>query len=424
MYSLFPSSKRPCRSFMGSWSELPSDVLEEVAEKLSHRDLANFGAVCKPWRSLYLENLFRLPKDLPLALCRPRPFGAPILLLSCKPDSDSRRYAYTRDEMVDRRIFLPEAAKKWICGSNWGWLVMAGFRGKEVSLLNPLTRCQIRLPSLEGSFCAITKAIISLDPTSYRHECIVMAIIMNCLWFCKIGGNKWTKVKGCIREIQDVVFYQDKFYAVTKDGSLISFCGKDPNAEAEILIYQMQCRAYSKRYLVASAGSLLQVLRVYRRRYKNLCCCRHHQPCDDEHNMNWSEAKINRTFRFEVMKLVKGNTPVPTSNPIVLCSHEETSKTNHHWSELESLHEQSLFLGYNTSLSVPASLSPNCMGNQIYFTDDHHDDHVLNFLFTNSQGQAYHDTGVFNLEDRTLTTYHPNDPTDLMPSVWFTPNPW
>jgi Protein of unknown function (DUF295)/F-box domain len=413
---------------MGSWSDLPSDVLEEVAQKLSHRDLANLGAVCKSWRSLYLENLPRLPKDLPLALCHPRPYGAPILLLSCKPDSDSRRYACTRDEKVYRKIFIPEAANKWVCGTNWGWLVMSGFRGKTVSLLNPLTRCQFRLPSLEGSFCAITKAIISLDPTSHQHECIIMAIIMNCLWFCTIGGNKWTKVKGCSREIQDVVFYQEKFYAVTKDGSLVSYCGKDPNAEAKILIHQLQRRPYSKRYLVASAGSLLQILRMYSRRYKNLNHCCQDQSCDDEqHNITWMDAKINRTFKFEVMELIKsGNAPFPSSagNHIVLCSREETSQTNHCWSELESLREQSLFLGYNTSLSVPSSLSPNCMGNQIYFTDDHHDDHVSNFLFTNYQSQACHDAGVFNLGNKTLTGYHPNDPTNLVPSVWFTPNPW
>ncbi|KAF3337669.1 F-box protein SKIP23-like protein [Carex littledalei] len=408
---------------MGYWSKLPSGVLEEIAERLSHRDLAHFGAVCKFWRLLYFDNLSRLPKGIPLSLCYPRPIGAPILLLSCKPDSDSRRYACSGDESVDQRIYLPEAVNKWICGSNWGWLVMSSFRGKEVSLLNPLTRCHIRLPSLEGSFCAITKAIISLDPTSHRNECIVMAIIMNCLWFCKIGGNKWTKTKGCIREIQDVVFYQEKFYAVTKDGSLVSYCGKDPNAEAKILISQMQRRPYCRRYLVASAGGLLQVLRVYIRRYKNNNHRGPHQSYDNEPPIECTKTKINQTFRFEVMEFVESNSSV-TGKHIGLPDCEGTSEINNHWSELESLHDQSLFLGYNTSLSEPASLCPSRMGNRIYFTDDHHDDHVSNFLFTNSQGQACHDSGVFNFEDKSLKSYHPNDPTDLMPSVWVTPNPW
>ncbi|KAJ4752463.1 F-box family protein [Rhynchospora pubera] len=403
------------RSFMmASWSELPRDILEEIAQKLCHNDLYHFGAVCKSWRSFYFENLSQLPKDLPLALCYPRPYGAPILLLSCKPSSDSRKYACARNETVDRRLFLPEAADKWICGSNWGWLVMAGFRGKAVSLLNPITRCQIRLPSLEGSFCAITKAIISLDPTSYRNECIVMAVIMSTLWFCKVGGGKWKKVKGCIRDIQDVVFYEGNFYAVTKDGSLVSYSGKDPNAEANVLTSQMQRRAYTRRYLVASAGSLLQVLRVFRRRYKNL---NNHHHRSYQPNINWMGAKINGTFKFEVMELVKGNSSV-------LRGSEGTSEINHHWCEIESLGKRSLFLGYNSSMSVPASLSPNGTGNRIYFTDDHHDDHVSNFLFSNSQVRAWHDAGVFNFEEKSSKSYHPNHPTDFMPSVWFTPNPW
>lgn len=138
----------------------------------------------------------RLLKDLLLALCHSQPFGAPILLLSCKPDSNSHEYVCVHDGTVNCRIFLPEAANKWICGSSWGCLVLVNIRGIEVCLYNPLTRAQIQLPSLDSfpelksgiaepdntpqdCFRFITKAIISSNPTSNPDDWLVMAIVGN-----------------------------------------------------------------------------------------------------------------------------------------------------------------------------------------------------------------------------------------------------
>lgn len=167
---------------MGSWAYLPDYMLETISEKLHHADLLQVGAVCKSWRSTYLKLCCRLPENILLSLCHPHPYGVPLLLLSCKEGSVSHKYAGLNDESVCGENFLPEAANNWICGSSWGWLITTDIHGEEIGLLNPITKCQIKLPSRatfskrttpEGllddaeldCFRYIYKAIISKDPS-------------------------------------------------------------------------------------------------------------------------------------------------------------------------------------------------------------------------------------------------------------------
>ncbi|XP_010938458.1 putative F-box/kelch-repeat protein At5g24040 isoform X2 [Elaeis guineensis] len=52
---------------MGSWSDAPIDIVQVIVEKINeHSDSLHFGAVCKPWRSVYMENRHRLPYKLPM----------------------------------------------------------------------------------------------------------------------------------------------------------------------------------------------------------------------------------------------------------------------------------------------------------------------------------------------------------------------
>jgi Protein of unknown function (DUF295)/F-box domain len=411
-------------SFMGSWSELPFDVLEQIAEKLRHADLTHFSVVCKSWQSLYLENLRRFPKDFPLALCHPRPFGAPILLLSCKPNSDSREYMSLHEGMVNGRIFLPEATYKWICGSSWGWLVLSDTNGQDICLYNPLTRAQIQLPSLNNSNEFMIKAIVSSDPLYNRNDCIVMAIVrsQHRLYFCKLGDETWTKVVGYRHTLlEDVVFYEGKFYSINRDGTMISCSGNDPNVEHQALAMGPNLPFVArKRYLVASGCNLLQVIR-YRKSYPNIHGTidadnnhdnDHNEKNDNNHHVdNWKKAKI---VKFVLFKL-ETNTP----------SHIRYS---HKWVEVDSLNEHSLFIGFNGSVSIPANLLPNCKGNRIYFKDDHFGYSLRKQLIYSCVFGVpileFSDIGIFDMDEKTVISYSCNHTNDLTQSVWFTPNPW
>jgi Protein of unknown function (DUF295)/F-box domain len=426
---------------MGSWSKLPFDVLEEIAEKLRHNDLTHFGAVCKSWRSVYLENILRLPKDLPLDLCHPRPFGTPILLLSCRTNSDSREYVSLHDGTANRQIFVPEAANKWVCGSDWGWLILVDIRGVEVCLYNPLTRSKIQLPSLNSfpeligdhgwvdetprdCFRFINRAIISSNPTSNTDDCVVMAIVgfVHQLYFCKLGDNRWTKAVGSPCGIQHVVYYDDKFYAITQAGLMVSYAGKNPNSESHVVAFGPKLPHYSIRYLVVSEGNLLQLLRYYSHPNEDLGVhIGDNENYEDEDEDEYFSS-VSETVKFDLFKLVKTNMPQHVLH--VSDDFEGSTEYTHKWIEWDNLNEHSLFLGYNSPRSIPAELLPNCKGDRIYFTDDHYMTHIYDLLLPKVPIGVCHDIGIFDIDDKSVIRYHPNDPNDLMPSVWITPNPW
>ncbi|KAF3336674.1 F-box protein [Carex littledalei] len=133
-------------------------------------------------------------------------------------------------ELASDEIFMPEATNKRVCGSSWGWLVLEGTNVREVSLLNPLTRCAIQLPSVDtftrrlncegepdvplDGFSYIHKAILSMNPAISEQDCIIMAIVgkMRKLSYCRIGDKKWTNVEGCLPGLRDIIYYEGKFY--------------------------------------------------------------------------------------------------------------------------------------------------------------------------------------------------------------------
>lgn len=419
--------------YMGSWAYLPGDMLETIAEKLDHADLSQAGAVCKSWRSTYLEFFSRLPKNIPLSHCYPRPFGLPLLLLSCKEGSTSRKYATLNDERVCGDIFLPETANKWICGSSWGWLITTDIRGEEVGLLNPITKCQIKLPSLatflkritlEGipddadldCFQYIYKAIISEDPTTSQQDCIVMAIVGNMrqLSYCKIGDEKWMNVEGSPPSLEDVIYSNNKFYVATQYGVVASCDGNNPNSGMTIVAKAFSPKYHhTQKYLVVSSGRLLQVSRSYEQEYDYL------------EDGSMLDGRIE-TVSFKIFGLVKRESPIlSTVFPGDWVEFQKEEEIWHDWVPVENISDQVLLLGNNGSLSLPSRMYNNCRRNQIHFTDHHFDRHAGQVLghFKNPKG-VYHDIGIFDIVEKSVRKYHPNDPHDPIPSIWFTPNPW
>ncbi|XP_022890272.1 uncharacterized protein LOC111405557 [Olea europaea var. sylvestris] len=92
--------------------------------------------------------------------------------------------------------------------------------------------------------------------------------------------------------------------------------------------------------------------------------------------------------------------------------HEEGRNYAHRLTQLTSLRDQALFLGSNVSTSIASSesIKPNC----IYFTDDNVE------LYFDEPGGGGHDTGIFNIEDRTTQLkYAGESRSNLSPPLWY-----
>ncbi|XP_065621509.1 putative F-box protein At3g25750 [Quercus suber] len=95
------------------------------------------------------------------------------------------------------------------------------------------------------------------------------------------------------------------------------------------------------------------------------------------------------------------------------CSTEVKSKNEYDWVNVDSLGDQALFVGDNSSMSLSASSFNGCKANCIYFTDDN--DYYLNSL----NGGGY-DMGVFSMEDETIKQhYEGKSLSSFAPPVWY-----
>lgn len=90
------------------------------------------------------------------------------------------------------------------------------------------------------------------------------------------------------------------------------------------------------------------------------------------------------------------------------------------WIRVESLGDEMLFVGTSGAISVPAANFSSGLfkGNCIYFTDDH-----FATLIHIPLSFGCHDSGVFNLEDGSITSFFPTDShSSLCPPIWFMPS--
>ncbi|KAF5207629.1 Ubiquitin-protein ligase, partial [Thalictrum thalictroides] len=136
---ILPPPMNPSK-VLSRWPELPSELLDVIARKLiSYVDYVRLRAVCPSWR-------LNLPK-------KPSFTQLPLLLLPHYENnivSETHCSLFNLSDEKTYRLELPEviAKGKQCWGSPHGWLVVLDEEGPFLSLLNPLTRDQIQLPSL------------------------------------------------------------------------------------------------------------------------------------------------------------------------------------------------------------------------------------------------------------------------------------
>ena len=245
------------------------------------------------------------------------------------------------------------------------------------------------------------------NPTTQECDCdcVIMVIYgeYQQLAFTRPGNKAWMDIKSSRRKrYADIAFYKGKFYAVDYDGALV-VCriddNKKPRAKAiapPLEGITMSFKWNVQKYIVESSGGLLLVTRYrgghiysehndyYDRSYdsdsnsdsgenessdeddienedfeddvENEDDVEDEDPMDESEEERYNEANPYVTIGFLVQKLER--------------CHQGGSKFKYKWVKVDSLGDQALFVGDNSSLSLTASslngIKPNC----IYFTDD------------------------------------------------------
>ncbi|KAJ4777844.1 F-box family protein [Rhynchospora pubera] len=130
------------KSAFSDWSHLPPDIVQLISEKFkSITDYLRFRAVCSPWRSASLPRPRHLPPQLPWLMLTHKPY---------KKQKGQRHNGvylfYDLERSKLREVHLPETTGMVCCASYQGWLLLLASKGREVLLLNPITRARIQLP--------------------------------------------------------------------------------------------------------------------------------------------------------------------------------------------------------------------------------------------------------------------------------------
>ncbi|KAJ1699043.1 hypothetical protein LUZ63_007555 [Rhynchospora breviuscula] len=196
------------------WTQLLPELLSIISKKASTtiEEYVNLRAVCKPWRKTLTPCPLHLPSQVPW-----------LMLPRLSPDDfrkngidDSYITFYDLSRSTVHRFELPFLSGKYIRGSSHGWLILE--HDYRLSLLNPITRTSIELPSFRdvstnlvvgykrkwsesfdetrGYKRCIQKVILSSNPS--EPGCVVVArfkSLNSLLCYCRIGDSSWAKLR-------------------------------------------------------------------------------------------------------------------------------------------------------------------------------------------------------------------------------------
>ncbi|KAL5721522.1 hypothetical protein ACHQM5_005159 [Ranunculus cassubicifolius] len=187
------------------------------------------------------------------------------------------------------------------------------------------------------------------------------------------GDQSWTPIPTETRaRVDDAIFFRGQFCSIHRRGNVTAFHidSSPPSAVAMICDFK-DLYSVGKYYLVEWLGNLLLVTRNFSR---------------------YNKEPFYETKRFEVYMY---------------------DFDNNAWEEVRSLGQHSLFLGFNTSVSMLISDYSPFKKNCIYFTDNY----TMGYCGNDAEGGR--DMGVFNLDDRTIEPHYDGMSTSFhSPPLW------
>uniref|UniRef100_A0A0E0JJL1 Uncharacterized protein n=1 Tax=Oryza punctata TaxID=4537 RepID=A0A0E0JJL1_ORYPU len=370
-----------------SWSDgLPPEILLIV---LAHihclTDHVSFAAVCRNWRST--SKLAEREEVVEAAGRRRRGGMSRGCSLRRPPTITSFVSGLTR------RISLPASIRgaRFFGSYPGGWLAAALTMCGEYLVANVHSGETVSLPNRvinqvtctkKTTTAAIIRAVaLSAAPNSVG--CLAAAFICGTsnLAFCRVGGpsNVWTGMEVFPGTIDDMIFFEGRFHALTTCELMTVFSISPPSPSSEsdlpdgrveicqrsffmpmrietVLPHLRECADMS-RYLVVSRNKLLMVVRYY---------VTAHTAGVGSHT---------RTMLFKVFQMEK------------FCSH------GGFWEELKDLDGRVLFLALCCSRAFEAWDIHGFRGGSIYFLDDINFD--LSLLIKDKADYPCADVGMY-----------------------------
>lgn len=403
-----------------NWSDLYTDLLGLILNKVSLTDALRFKDVCSSW-NLAAKSRF---------------VSSPLLMVPGRDiksedhdDITSSRTSYYRRfyslaEKKDYKFFDYDFPETWKCvGSSRGWLVIMG-KGVNAVLLNPFSRQKIELPLIETLIFhgkriipewGISKAIVVSDSYEEIKErnktwvVVIYGLLYKNLAYCNIKDQSWTELKGENLFYCDILGHKGRLYALSSSSivEVWDFQGSFPTKVMKFDPSSQLCldldskkfledRYFVQSYLVESKGEFLLVARIvgyYVNSEGDLLDEGDLLTDEDSHPL----VCPYRTMAFRVYKMdLRGKK----------------------WEKVESLGDRALFLGGNESMSFSSGVFQGCEGNSIYFTDDNWDSMNVDYLY------GGHDNGVYSLEAKAFKPCFEFDDDDNLdpPPFWIVPS--
>ncbi|KAM7529582.1 hypothetical protein LguiB_032992 [Lonicera macranthoides] len=344
---------------MGKWSTLPVYLLDLIDGYLEFVDKVRVRAVCVSWNS-YFPNMPKGPKLEGKQL--------PWLLQAFENNDDASHGLFSLIEKKNCPLHL-EIKDKFFKGSSYVWVVtFEGIparntltSGSDIHLFNLLTRAQIQLPPRhtfpdvkeyqaerdgeeyvlmenDGDFyfndsysirlILVSKIVLSSPPSS--DDCVVVAICgeYGRLAWCKLNDKKWTPLEnsGGPPRFQDVIFHNNKLHALNCRGKLLVFDSIGPNPEVKEIAKAPFYYATDSMYLVKDSENELIMVCRYVDLIQKGSIVNEHTEC------------------FKVYK----------HDPI-----------NFSWVKVNTIGDDMLFLGFNSSLAISSVGFPGYKGNRM-----------------------------------------------------------
>ncbi|XP_044485137.1 putative F-box protein At5g55150 [Mangifera indica] len=251
---------------MGNWSELHQDLLVEILKKIIfHEDYVTFGCICRSW--LFAARNYNFSY---------KSYQIPWLMISEENFSNYKSFFSIWKDRI-RDVYLPEARCK-MCYSSKGWIITVDV-DYSMSLLHPFSGVKIKLPNIitimsRRGLCGylIAKCALSSSP-SVTSDSILVVIYggRRELAYIRPGKKNWNRIdiRGFLSDYVDIVFYNDKFYAVNIRGEILvfDFSGEEVAGHAvaqlpsELDERNDDYREKNMLYLVECGGALLVVCR-------------------------------------------------------------------------------------------------------------------------------------------------------------------
>ncbi|CAL9181156.1 unnamed protein product [Musa hybrid cultivar] len=242
------SNKKRRKRKQRAMAYIPVDVVELILMRMNPKNAVRLGTSCKDWTAA-------------AARVNPTKRKAPWLLVQTNSNTTCALQSVT-DPKVSFKIRIHGfVLRHYHFGGSWnGWLVLQPNRRGQISLLNPFSRARWDLPILpRGGLPSRSLFYMSSAPTT--SGCVLFVRKLTTLYVWSPGHEFWTAEHVEATEFNSILSVQGQFYAMNKEGRLISF-RVFPLRIMELHVRRPPVYNVSRqeRFLVESCGEILYVV--------------------------------------------------------------------------------------------------------------------------------------------------------------------